>query len=152
MKITQLALSVLLSMALSASLASLAKTSHNTSESSGDKTTAQAESADTGKAAVGGEHKKKRHEKKQTEASAQEQNKTATTTESKKSNPLFRLFAPQATKKEEATSTEPKKEAKSRETTLKVSGSHEGEVFVHGYTTKTGKKVEGYWRRKPHAS
>ena len=69
MKITQLALSVLLSMTLSASLASLARTSHKASESPGDKTTVQAESADTGKANVGGEHKKKnRHEKKKAEA------------------------------------------------------------------------------------
>jgi hypothetical protein len=132
------ALAVLLAISLGGNLAASAKT-HKTAEEAGTKTEQKVSTSETGKSSTKAEHKKKAHEKKaKAEATSGGAGNTETKAETQKSNPLYRLFAP-------------KTETEKTTTSNRAAGgaNHEGQVYVHGYTTKTGKHVEGYWRKKP---
>ncbi|HEY9791350.1 MAG TPA: hypothetical protein V6D22_13185 [Candidatus Obscuribacterales bacterium] len=142
------ALAVLLAISLGGNMAASAR-SHKTTETSASKTEQTVSTTDTGSSKTRTEHKRKTRERKskaeaaQPESAQAESESAASKTETKKSNPLFRLFAPLETKNK----TETEKTTTSKK--MEDQGSHEGKVYVHGYTTKTGKHVEGYWRKRP---
>lgn len=155
MKLNQLALSLLLSVSVSASTAVLAKSHHKNAEANAPVKTetttdkksdvsASKESTAFGTGDERGHHSKrmKKHQVAALPGPATPDN--AAPAKPGRRGGLFGLLhtAPSVGG---ATQTETRTEANPSAV------GHEGMVFVHGYTRKDGKTVEGYWRKKPHS-
>jgi hypothetical protein len=140
MKTVQIAPALLISILLAGSLPSFARTSHSSTEPNSTSVDNQI-TTPSGKELTKREHRRTAKEKRAEAAEAKSTQESAPAiTEEKKPPSLLRLFEPKTSKQ----ATESKQTA-----TSVSSADHQGMVFVHGYTTKTGRKVEGYWRRKP---